>query len=61
MERDKTAKPQRKEVFRFRWWGLGRRRKNKEMEEERNKEVLLCILQYATFSANIFQASDGVR
>ena len=61
MERDKTAKPQRKEIFSFSWWGLGRRRKNKEVEQERNKEVLLCILQYATFSANIFQASDGVR
>jgi hypothetical protein len=61
VEREKTAKPQRKQIFRFRWWGLGRRGKNKEVEEETNKEVPLYVLQYATFSVNIFHASDGVR
>jgi hypothetical protein len=52
----------------FRSLGLGIRRKNKEVEGERNKEVPLCVLQYATFSVsqqlravNIFHASDGVR
>jgi hypothetical protein len=45
MERDKIAKPQRKQIFRLRWWGLGRKRKNKEAKEERNKEVPLYVLQ----------------
>jgi hypothetical protein len=52
----------------FRSLGLGIRRRNKEVEEEMNKDGILCVAQYATFSVsqllravNIFHASDGFR
>jgi len=41
--------------------GIRKNRKNKEVEEKKKKANLLYVLQYASFSVNIFDASDVFR
>jgi hypothetical protein len=61
VERDKTAKPQTIQIFKLRWWGLGRGRKNKKVEEERNKEEPSIFFTVRVFSLLVFVARTEIR